>query len=68
MAGALYRSFDPIWNIWTSDSRKQFLIHLKPYVGSSDNWNDALNKLVAEGIQNLRKCFKGNELTADLAD
>ena len=54
-----------ISKLWTSNTRKQFLVYLKPYIGTSDNWNDAIDKFVAEGIENLKKCFNSDESTAD---
>lgn len=44
--------------LWTSETRKHFLIHLKPHIKSCNLWEEAIEKLVAQGLANISGTFE----------
>ena len=44
--------------LWTSDTRKRFLLHLQPHIHTCNNWKETIEKMVALDLVNVRKAFE----------
>jgi hypothetical protein len=47
-----------IQSLWTGKLRKEFITHLKPYIQTSDSWEEAIQKMLEPAYERLKDLFK----------